>query len=126
MDDKTNLYFGWGIVVLGVCMVAWQLHLRRAGRVGQDWLNSQVRNWRRVMIGVVFVLLGGLMLVDTYELVALEGNPLRLIIYVFAVGGLALYLVLLALMDALETLRKARAEMVKIAATQPEPLPRKN
>ena len=112
------LWFALGIVSVGIVLVARQFWVRR--HPGAGWGHSLRRYYRRLIMGFVFVVIGALLLADESGFLSMTGNAVRLIIYVSVLGGLSLFLVLLALADAWETMRMASGEMAKLTVSDPE------
>ena len=112
------LWFALGIVSVGIVLVARQFSVRQ--HLGTGWVHSLRRYYRRLIMGFLFVVIGALLLADESGYFPMTGNAVRLMIYVSVLGGLSLFLVLLALADVWETMRMASGEMAKLTASNPE------
>ena len=90
-------------MAVGLVLMAMQW-LQRS-KIGSDWIHSSSRFYRRILIGFVFLLWG--VMIACIEGISFIGRPMIFMCYIGCLGMLGLLAVILALADAVETMRAA-------------------
>lgn len=114
MSDRFTEIFGLILVGTAFLLAAWEYHAWR-GRYGENFLLTRPRMRRRVLIAAVLASIGVLITLESRGTFP-TNEPGNLIVFAIVVLILSVLLVILAGVDAVETVRRAADETIRDAS----------
>lgn len=106
MSDRLTETFAYIVMCTAIVLFVWEWNTYRNRSEDDSWLVTRRRLMRRSLVSMVFLAIGVLLVVESRGVVDISRIPV-LITYVSALGGMAIFLLVLAVLDLSDTARNA-------------------
>ncbi len=106
MSSQVSEAFGYIVICSAFVLLVWEWYTYRSRSEEDAWLVTKRRLRRRTLVSIVFAAIGILLAVESRGLLDIRRVPV-LIIYVSTLGGFAIFLLILAMLDLADTTRNA-------------------
>jgi len=107
MSDQVSETFGYIVFCAAVVLAAWEIYTYRTRDPETDFLVTKRRLRRRSLVSAIIATIGFLLIIEARAIINIRSVP-SLILFVSVLGGCAIFLLVLALLDLSETARNAQ------------------